>query len=70
MTRFTSTPVDYRRLSMLPHRIANIHPGRREHIHGRIQPIKYPRTRDRFMAAGAVFFMAVLVAAFLALGVN
>jgi hypothetical protein len=38
MRLFTSTSIDPRKLSMLPHLIARQHPGRREFIHGKIHP--------------------------------
>lgn len=39
MRLFVSSPVDYRRLSMLPQDIIKMHPGRREHIYGKIHPM-------------------------------
>jgi hypothetical protein len=32
--------IDPRKLSMLPHLIARQHPGRREHIHGRVHSLE------------------------------
>jgi hypothetical protein len=36
MMRFTTSVIDPRKLSMLSHLMAKQHPGRREHIHGKI----------------------------------
>jgi hypothetical protein len=43
MTRFITSAIDPRKLSMLPHQIARQHPGRREHIYGPIQPMEPDR---------------------------
>lgn len=42
--RHVSSSVDPRRLSMLSHQIARQHPGRRQHIHGKL--VGLPDRRD------------------------
>lgn len=37
--RFTSSPIDPRKLSLPWHLIARQHPGRREHVHGKVHPM-------------------------------
>lgn len=40
MRLFFTTPIDPRKLSMLPHTIARQHPGRREHVHGKVHALE------------------------------
>jgi hypothetical protein len=66
MSRFVTSPVDPRKLSMLPHQIARQHPGRRQHLHGPIQPMEQPRdpSAKLFVAlasAVALFFALQLL---------
>jgi len=37
--KFICSPIDVRKLSMLPHLIARQHPSRREHVHGKVHPM-------------------------------
>ena len=63
MTRFTTSAIDPRRLSVLPHRIANMHPGRREHIYGKIQPLHDRSASESFMRGFAVGLVLLAIAA-------
>jgi hypothetical protein len=40
MRLFLASAIDPRKLSMLPHEMAKQHPGRREHIHGKIHSMQ------------------------------
>jgi hypothetical protein len=40
MRLFSNSPIDPRKLTMLPHLIARQHPSRREHVHGKIHALE------------------------------
>lgn len=65
--RFTSSPQDPRRLSMLPQDMARQSPWRRHHIHGPILPMHPPRAL-RMLRRSTWFSLAVAAAAGLYFG--
>jgi hypothetical protein len=51
MRLFFTTKSDPSKLTMLPHQMARQHPGRREHIHGRIHEMACKCSACRKVAA-------------------
>lgn len=66
--RFVTSPIDPRKLSMLPHHIARQHPSRREFVHGRVQPADSLVRMGRRIPSGTIAVaLAIVIAAFFAL---